>query len=107
MISINQIKMVQVCDNFLTVGGRIDSRVWTYHTSLLNFYKGYEDFQHTPDEVKLAITEHVEAITLIGRTARTNVMIRDSKGRFVSYKNAEERIRDAVASLKAFPEALV
>lgn len=98
MININEIKMVQVCD---VVNNRVS--VWTYHTSLIHFTRGYEDSLPTAIEEIAAIGEHVEAITLMGNTARTNVMIRDAKGKFISYRNAQTEIKNAVESLNPFP----
>ena len=50
----------------------------------------------------------VEGIKLFEHTARTNIMIRGSNGRFISYKDQciPVEIQEAVASLKPFPEYL-
>ncbi|AHI60831.1 hypothetical protein CH16_gp054 [Escherichia phage KBNP1711] len=47
-----------------------------------------------------------ENILMFKETARTNVMLRDSKGRFVSYKNpkVQEDIQAAVDLLIPFPK---
>jgi hypothetical protein len=47
-----------------------------------------------------------EMILMFKDTARTNVMLRDSKGRFVSYKNSkvQEDIQAAVDLLIPFPK---
>jgi hypothetical protein len=46
----------------------------------------------------------VEAVLLLPNTTRTNVMLRDSSGRFISYKEViPEVVGDAVASLRPFP----
>lgn len=36
-------------------------------------------------------------------TARTNIMLRDEKGRFMSYRDAPTKIKNAVESLIPFP----
>ena len=43
-----------------------------------------------------------EQIQLFEKTARTNILIRDRNGRFMSYKNLPE-LFDAVLSRKPFP----
>lgn len=74
---------VAVVDSFLTPSH-------TYE------FKGY------PDSMDETYEMWVQQITLFPRTARTNVIIRDCNGRFVSYKNVPE-LFDAVLSRKPFP----
>lgn len=74
---------VAVVDSFL-----VPSRTYTF--------KSY------PDSMDETYEMWAEQIRLFPRTARTNVMIRDCNGRFVSYKNVPE-LFDAVLSRKPFP----
>ena len=53
---------------------------------------------------RMSTWEMVNSITLLDRTARTNVILRDASGRFISYKKVvPEGVGAAVASLKPFP----
>lgn len=49
--------------------------------------------------------EIVEGIKLLPKTARTNVALKGADGRFISFRDCTSTaIRDAVESLKPFPE---
>lgn len=60
----------------------------------------------TGQTFNLKLASSHEHILMSSRTARTNVMLRDSKGRFVSYKNpkVQEDIQAAVDLLIPFPK---
>lgn len=56
------------------------------------------------EEWGMSVEDMVHSITLLNGTARTNVILRDASGRFISYKKVvPEEIGAAVASLKPFP----
>lgn len=65
---------------------------------ILNTYTPYDisSEQENIDMFKEGITLFADA------TARTNVIIRDHSGRFLSYKNVPD-LRSSVESLKPFP----
>lgn len=49
----------------------------------------------------------LQSISLFPRTARTNVSLRDEKGRFISYKNCQEEIKQVFLNLTPFPVNVV
>lgn len=92
----NKLAMVQIRDTFPL---RYDTkpRTWSY---LLAESK-------TIDKYFVGIGHIPTSITLLpNKTARTHVMLRDSKGKFISYRDARinSEIKAAMESLTPFPK---
>lgn len=89
----NIVKIVQIRDIFPRSN---NSKTWTYKingkTNVLN-------------PLCFEVEEIAYCIGLLDRTARTHVMLRDNKGRFVSFRNPDAPyiITEAVNNLKPFP----
>lgn len=89
IISVENLHSVSVVDVSQLEGGELSTRTWDY---------SIKSFSHD-DTVNI----YVEGILLMKhKTARTNVIIRNANGRFVSYKDVPE-LTDAVSSLSSFP----
>lgn len=92
----NKLAMVQIRD---TYPNRPDQkpRTWSY---LLAKSKTIDKFSVAIDSVHTSIT------LLPNTTARTHVMLRDSKGKFISYRDARinNEIKSAVEFLMPFPK---
>lgn len=92
----NKLAMVQIRDTFPL---REDMKpvTWTY---LLSESK-------TIDKYFVHVEEIPRSITLLPhKTSRTNVMLRDSNGKFISYRDARinSEIKAAMESLTPFPK---
>lgn len=86
---IENIHSVSVVDVLARGDGSLETKTWKYDI---------QSFHHD-DTVNI----YVQGILLMKhKTARTNVLIRDNKGRFVSYKDVPD-LTETVASLAPFP----
>lgn len=92
----NKLAMVQIRDTF-PLRNDMKPRTWSY---LLAESK-------TIYKLPLGIDVIPTSITLLpNKTARTHVMLRDSKGKFISYRDARinSEIKSAMESLMPFPK---
>lgn len=90
----NIVKIVQVRDVFVFTN---TSKTWTY------LIRGKTSVPHP---MRFEEKDIADCICLFPkRKARTHVMLRDNRGRFVSFRNpnAPYIIADAVGSLQPFP----
>lgn len=89
----NKLAMVQIRDTY----PNHPEQTWSY---LLSESKTIDKFSVGIDAIPTSITllPHV--------TARTHVMLRDSKGKFISYRDARinNEIKSAMESLMPFPK---
>lgn len=92
----NKLAMVQIRDTF-PLRGNIKPRTWSY---LLAKSKTINKYFVEIDCIPTSIT------LLPRKTARTHVMLRDSKGKFISYRDARinNEIKSAMESLMPFPK---
>jgi hypothetical protein len=92
----NKLAMVQIRD---TYPNRTDRKpiTWSY---LLTESKTIHKLPVGVDNIPTGIT------LLPNTTARTHVMLRDSKGKFISYRDARinSKIKSAMESLMPFPK---
>lgn len=92
----NKLAMVQIRDTYPNRPEQ-KPRTWSY---LLVDSKTIDDFSVEIDTIPTSIT------LLPHKTARTHVMLRDSKGKFISYRDARinSEIKAAMESLTPFPK---
>ena len=92
----NKLAMVQIRDTF-PLRENMKPRTWSY---LLSESK-------TVSKSLVYIEQIPNSITLLPhKTARTHVMLRDSKGKFISYRDSRinNEIKSAVEFLMPFPK---
>lgn len=89
----NIVKIVQIRDVFPISN---NSKTWTYKI------RGKTS---VPNPLCFEEIEIAHCICLLDRTARTHVMLRDDKGRFISFRNPDISylISEAVNIIKPFP----
>lgn len=92
----NKLAMVQIRDTYPNRPEQ-KPRTWSY---LLTESKTINSFSVGIDTIPTSIT------LLPHKTARTNVMLRDSKGKFISYRDARinNEIKSAMEFLMPFPK---
>ena len=92
----NKLAMVQIRDTYPNRPEQ-KPRTWSY---LLSDSKTIDDFSVEIDTIPTSI------ILLPHKTARTHVMLRDSKGKFISYRDPRinSEIKTAMESLMPFPK---
>ena len=92
----NKLAMIQIRDTYPNRPEQ-KPRTWSY---LLAKSKTIDEFSVAIDSVHTSIT------LLPNTTARTHVMLRDSKGKFISYRDARinNEIKAAVGFLMPFPK---
>lgn len=91
----NKLAMVQIRDTY-TNRPEQKPRTWSY---LLAESKTIDKYAVGIDTIPTSVT------LLPHKTARTNVMLRDSKGKFISYRDSRinNEIKSAVEFLMPFP----
>ncbi|WPK41805.1 hypothetical protein [Escherichia phage vB-EcoP-XT73] len=89
----NKLAMVQIRDIY----PNHPEKTWSY---LLTESKTIDTYLAGVDTIPTSIT------LLPHKTARTHVMLRDSKGKFISYRDARinSEIKSAMESLTPFPK---
>ena len=92
----NKLAMVQIRDTYPNRPEQ-KPRTWSY---LLAESKTIDKYSVGIDAIPTSIT------LLPHKTARTHVMLRDSKGKFISYRDSRinNEIKAAVESLMPFPK---
>ena len=92
----NKLAMVQIRDTF-PLRDNIKPRTWSYLlTESKTINKYFVEIGCIPTSITL----------LPHKTARTHVMLRDSKGKFISYRDSRinNEIKSAMESLMPFPK---